>query len=368
MSSLASGRTAGFLSSDFVFLSKREYFEDVTRRFAAAKKGDRLLLVTHDFRPAEPLVADLMKAMAGAAERGANVQFALDERTYPVMQKVPISKNAATLIKATNETLATLKDAGATYAVTNKTFHRLINRFSGRAHIKVVIINDIVYVGGCNLTKASQIDFMIRWQNQSAADWLYDMMSRMIAAGSSQAAFNGHDHSFAVDSRTTLLLDSGKPHQSLIFDNALQLIDDAQEWLILTCQYYPISITGKRLHAAHLRSVDVDIYFNHPSVHQPGFNMMLHTAVLRERTRYPKKLFDKRLHKRMPYLHAKLLVSEKSTMIGSHNYVTIGVNFGTAELSLLRHDPEFSLKSRQFFEQLLVTSTTVPIEDQRSHL
>lgn len=362
MSSTASGRTAGFLSSDFVFLSKREYFVELAQRFHAAKKGDRLLLVTHDFRPAEPLVANLMKAMAGAAERGANVQFALDERTYPVMQKVPISKNAATLIKATNATLAELKAAGAAYAVTNKTFHRLINRFSGRAHIKVAIINDIVYIGGCNLDTANKIDFMIRWQDKAAADWLYDMMGHMITTGSSQAAFNGQDHSFAVDSWTTLLLDSGKPHQSIIFDHALQLIDDAKEWVILTCQYYPISITGKKLHAAHLRGVDVDVYFNHPSIHQPGFNMMLHAAVLRERARYPKKLFDKRLKRSMPFLHAKLLVSEQSTMIGSHNYVTIGVNFGTAELSLLRHDPDFAVKSRQFFEELVAASDPISAE------
>jgi phosphatidylserine/phosphatidylglycerophosphate/cardiolipin synthase-like enzyme len=340
-------------STDFVFLSKRAYFTELTQRITATKKGDRVLLVTHDFRPAEPLVADLMKAVAEAAARGVTVSFALDERTYPVMQRVPISKNAATLIKATNDTLDELKAAGAAYAVTNRTYHRLINRFSGRAHIKVAIINDVAYVGGCNLTKANQIDFMIRWEDQASANWLHDMMSQMIVTGSSQAAFNGTDHSFAVDGCTSLLLDSGKPHQSIIFDHALQLIDDAREWLILTCQYYPISTTGKRLHAAHQRGVHVDIYFNHPSVHQPGFNVMVHTAVLRERARYPKELFDKRLQKHMPYLHAKLLVSERSTLIGSHNYVTIGVNFGTAELSLLRHDPVFSTRAREFFETLV---------------
>lgn len=354
----SSGQTAGFSTSDFVFLSKQEYFTELAQRFNTAKKGDRLLLVTHDFRPAEPLVANLMEALAGAARRGVTAQFALDERTYPVMQRVPISKNAATLIRDTNKTLTELRAAGAAYAVTNKTFHRLINRFSGRAHIKVAIINDIVYVGGCNLTRASQIDFMIRWQDQASADWLYQMMSHMITSGSSQAAFKGQDQSYAVDDHTTLLLDSGKPHQSIIFDHALQLIDDAKEWLILTCQYYPISITGKHLHAAHLRGVNVDVYFNHPSVHQPGFNMMVHTAVLRERSRYPKAMFDKRLHKRMPYLHAKLLVSEQSTMIGSHNYVTIGVNFGTAELTLLRHDPAFSIRAREFFESLVTNAAS----------
>lgn len=358
----ASGRST-LSATDFAFLSKREYFMELTKRIAATKKGDRLLLVTHDFRPAEPLVADLMEAVAAAAARGVQVSFALDERTYPVMQRVPISKNASTLIKATNETLATLKAAGAAYAVTNKTFHRLINRFSGRAHIKVVIINDIIYIGGCNLTNAQQIDFMIRWQDEATADWLYNMMSQMIAAGSSQAAFNGNDYSFAVDESTTLLLDSGKPHQSIIFDHALQLIDNAKQWLILTCQYYPISTTGKHLHAAHQRGVNVDIYFNHPSVHQPGFNVMIHYAVLRERARYPKALFDKRLHKQMPYLHAKLLVSEQSTMIGSHNYVTVGVNFGTAELSLLRHDPAFSVRAKDFFETL-VTETAESVSQE----
>lgn len=359
MSSSVSGQTA-LSATDFVLLGKREYFLELARRVAATRKGDRLLLITHDFRPAEPLVADLMKAIADAASRGVAVSFALDERTYPVMQRVPISRNASTLIKATNETLAALKAAGAAYAVTNKTYHRLINRFSGRAHIKVAVINDMAYVGGCNLTNARQIDFMVRWQDQASADWLHHTMSHMIASGSSQAAFNGTDHTYNIDGQTKLLLDSGKPHQSIIFDHALQLINDAKEWLILTCQYYPISTTGKHLYAAHQRGVNVDIYFNHPSVHQPGFNVMVHTAVLRERARYPKALFDKRLRKGMPYLHAKLLVSEQSAMMGSHNYVTIGVSFGTAELSLLRHDPSFSKRAKAFFETLVADAAEQP--------
>jgi len=350
----AYGAARNLRSNDFTFLNRREYFSDLTQRIENARKGDRILLVTHDFHPDEPQIAELMAALVAAAQRGVNTHFALDERSFPLMQRVPINKKSERLIQATHNSLRKLRAAGATYAITNKSFHRLIHRFSGRAHIKSAIINDLVYVGGCNLTRTNQIDIMVRWRDSRTADWLYSLLTSMIHAESSQQAFAGKDFELAIDADTKLLLDAGTPKQSLIYEHALQLIDDAKEWLVLTCQYFPNSITGRHLVAAYKRGVHISVYYNHPSIHQPGFNTLVQGVVLRERFRYPRALFAEQLHKFVPYVHAKILANEKTAMIGSHNYMTIGVTFGTAELTLVRHDPAFARKVIEHFRRQLV--------------
>ena len=52
------------------------------------------------------------------------------------------------------------------------------------------------------------------------------------------AAFRGATRAAKV------LIDAGVPGQSTIFENALELIDGAQEWLLLTCQFFPNSVTA----------------------------------------------------------------------------------------------------------------------------
>jgi hypothetical protein len=75
--------------------------------------------------------------------------------------------------------------------------------------------------------------------------------------------------------------------------------------------------------------------------------------LVQERTHQPSALFDQQLHKDLPYLHAKLLATEQGAMIGSHNYVGVGVSFGTAELTLLRYDNQFAQSAvAHFHEQL----------------
>jgi hypothetical protein len=330
---------------DFTCLTRREYFRDLIERIAKTTKGDRVMVITHDFHPDEPLVSELVASIIAASERGVATHFAIDERSFPLMQRVPLNKTTQQLIRSQRAILGKLQAAGVKHAVTNKTFHRLVNRFSGRVHTKAAIINDLVYVGGCNLTRTDEIDMMVRWRDPKAAAWLYELIDKIIQTADSKIALGGIDRELTLDPRTKLLLDAGKPRQSLIFEHALQLIDEAKEWIVLTCQYFPNSTTGKHLAAAYKRGVRVGIYYNHPSNHKPGFNTLIHAVVLRERTRHPSALFAEQLHKKAPYIHAKLLATEQSCMIGSHNYLVTGVNLGTAELTLLRHDPEFSRRA-----------------------
>ena len=342
------------LSNDaFGFLSRAEYFEELTKRIAATKAGDRIVLVTHKLDTNNPPMTRLMQALSNAAARGVETHFALDERTLPLLQRLPLNRRSVERIKITKDVLDRFQASGGRYAVTNKTYRRFINQFAGRSHIKLAVINDEVYVGGCNLADVSLIDMMVRWHDPTAAQWLYDLMSDLILKQSTKQAFGTTDRELVIDERTKLLLDCGKPRQSIIYDHALSLIDTAQEWIVMTCQYFPSSRTARHLAAAYKRGVNVSLYFNHPSKHLPGHNILHHIVLAQERTHRPGALFDQQLHKDLPFLHAKLLATEAGAMIGSHNYVAAGVTFGTAELTLLRYDRKFSeLAVRHFHDQL----------------
>src|SRR6266567_5057194 len=101
-----------FRSDDFTFLTRREYFRELIERVAKTVKGNRVLIVTHDFHPDEPLVAGLMEMLSLAAARGVHTHFAIDERSFPLMQRVPLNKRSQQLIKSTHETLGHLQAAG----------------------------------------------------------------------------------------------------------------------------------------------------------------------------------------------------------------------------------------------------------------
>lgn len=329
-------------NDDFVLLSKREYLTDLLNRVPKLVRGDRLVVVTHDLDVRQPLIGHLMDTLAAACERGVSTTLLLDERTFPVLQSLPFNSRGQRLIRHTRQTLDMLQAAGAAYRVLNQSYGRLINQYAGRSHIKLAIVNDDIYIGGCNLSSPEYIDTMVRWRDVHTADHLYKLMLTMRANGNVRKACHDQDQTFVIDPYTTLLLDAGKPGQSFIYAEAIRLIDEAKEWIFLTCQFFPNSITAKHLALAYRRGVNVSVYFNHPSKHRPGHNVLHHLVLLHERTRHPAALFEQRLRKDMPFLHAKLLATEQAAMIGSHNYVTAGVNFGTAELTLYRRDHEFA--------------------------
>ena len=240
------------------------------------------------------------------------------------------------------EGLKELEASGGRYAIINMPSRRLTPSFKGRSHIKHAIINDRLYIGGCNLYNRRDIDIMVGWENAEVADWLYHITERIIETGNVRTALEGKDIRKRVDSTTELLIDAGRPGQSAIYKDALALIDEAVGSLYMTCQYLPNNPTMKHLQAAYVRGVPIDLYYNHPSKHQLPRSLPHYGLLWHARLRLPASLREKQLLKSQPFLHAKLISSDKSTMIGSHNYVKVGVDFGTAEIALLSHNPDFA--------------------------
>lgn len=348
-------------SNDFSFYGHADYYRDLVVRIEQTKHGDSVALATMNFEPRVQGVQSVVDALSAAASRSVNVKLVVDAYNFlvsknkllgPMWFSKDLPRHMPAFYQRKLAALQQLENSGGHYVITNVPARQFRVPFGGRSHIKYARINDYVYVGGCNLG-ITHIDLMVGWHDPTLAEWLGNFADAVMQTKDVSVALNNQDVVRGLDDQTELLVDAGVAGQSIIYEKALELIDQAQESIYITCQFFPNSQTTKRLVQAHKRGVKVTVIFNHPWQH--GAHYPLQQAVVwRERARTPKVFFANQLARSHTYLHAKLIATEKGAIVGSHNYVPIGVELGTAEIALLRHEPEFALAAiRAIKDQLL---------------
>ena len=318
-----------------------------------------MFIATMDFDPHEPLVAQLLSAMNEATARGANVTFLADAHNFladergipgPLFYRLSLDNfrgGYADRLAA----LRALESAGGRFRITNVPKRRFNPRPIGRSNLKAAVVGGTAYIGGCNLERPWQVDVMTAWEHKGVAAVLSDWLERMYESGSARTAFNGADTLAKINETTSLLCDAGTPGQSLIYDQALRLIDNARQSLLMTCQYLPSGQIAKHLAAAEARGIKVEIIYSHPRAHGAAAYLQYMHQIAQQTRRLPASIRAGRLDRGLPKLHAKLLISEHEALIGSHNYVAYGVRFGTAELALHSTDKQFGDHLRRFIKQ-----------------
>lgn len=319
------------------------YFAELKRLAETADPGDHITIMAMAFSANADEVSGMMAAMADAARRGVNVlalidamSFMLDDANRPGPLWLDTEFKPKFMygsFGSSYELLQDLKQAGGAFKIINRPAKRFSNPYAGRSHIKLALANNQVFIGGCNFEHPEYPDIMVGFSDYATADWLRVLTTQIASKGHSLAALEAKDLEHAVSDTATIYIDAGIPKQSTILRQAHRLIDEAQEFITITCQYFPGGETAQRLLAAHKRGVTVKIYFSPPAVH--GLLAPLHWGHNHlERRKLPAEFFAHEMPTEAPKLHAKILVSEKSAMVGSHNYVQAGVNLGTSELAL----------------------------------
>lgn len=340
----------------YSFYSRPEYYQDLTARISNAKKGDRIAVATMGFKPSEPAVSVIMEALSSASQRGVTVRLMVDSYAFmkgpllftqkmPRWLKWPLAKKFAAL-----ETLAA---NGGDYTITNRPSQRISFPFAGRSHMKFAVINERVYVGGCNLTETNQIDLMVSWQQPAIADRLFRLAADVRDTNNLAQALHNTDVTIPADNQSHILIDAGLKNQSLIFKTALQIIDEARNYIVLSCQYSPNSVTAQHLSRAVERGVTVRLIYNHPSKHTFPFNVLQTAVKYFEKRKNQASLFSYELPKNNDFLHAKLLATDQACIVGSHNYVQAGVSFGTAEIAVMSTDVNFAAQAIKAFDRQL---------------
>lgn len=339
----------------YTFYATTEYYQKLINDIEKAGAGSRVLLATMAFDPQEPTIALLTSALDAASQRGAHVTLEMDSYVFlvdedkhpgPLFYRGTIPKKTHGIFADIQAVITQLRKSGVQVVLTNPPKRPFTSPFAGRSHIKASIVNDMVYLGGCNLSSMHS-DVMVRWRSQQDADWLYELLQSRVQKPVSIEAFGTTDIRQPVSDSAEVIVDVGVKHQSAIYEQALRTIDNATEWLVITCQYFPNSTTAKHLKQAHDRGVKIYPIFNHYSAHSHLHAYLQHAVTKRERLRMPASFFLGELQRGDTYLHAKILATDKEAIIGSHNYVTAGVNFGTAEIALHNKNSDFSKAAAQ---------------------
>jgi len=353
-------------TNSFSFLSRSEYFTDLKRAIDDTQPGDRVAVASMTFEPHWPLIHQLLQSLGKAADRGVHTSLSVDAYSFlardgrltpgPLWYRNTLATQLAEPFRSQQTALQALEVHGVQVGITNWPKRPFSVIPAGRSHIKAAVVNDMFYVGGCNLQAPAHTDIMARRSHQATADWLYGQLNQLAVSASTAETFGGIDQRQAIDAQTELLIDGGIPKQSTIYEQALRLIDEARERITLTCQYFPGGRTAERLKAAQRRGVAVQLVYSHPSAHGQK-SLIHHLHIGRERLRLPASLFTGRRPKQAPLLHAKVLVTDRGSLLGSHNYVSYGVDFGTAEIALFSRDADFGQQLLRKLATLLPESS-----------
>lgn len=347
----------------FQLYSRIDYYQELTDCANAAQPGEAITLMTMVYDITIPAVSSLMDALCGAAARGVTITMIMDAYSFllseqdkpgPLLLRGRIElERLSEPFRSAYDKLERLRSNGGKYHIINRPKRPFMYPKAGRSHIKLALVNDRVFIGGCNLEETEGLDMMASWRDAATASWLRQTVDKIVNAGSVKDALDKRDVSHDINHSMDMFIDCGVSRQSIILERAHRLIDEAKETVFMTCQYFPGGATGQHLLSAHKRGVKVRVIYSPPDVHgKEAIGHHIHN--LSERLRLPPAFFMEQLPPSAPKLHAKIIATESAVMIGSHNYVAAGVIFGTAEIALLRRDAALASEIRQHILRQIV--------------
>lgn len=338
--------------------TEQEFLASLVHDIAATQSGDRVALTTMSFEPGELQVQKVVEAMHHAANRDVEVKFGVDAFTFlvdstsaaigPSLLPLPFGQSAFQRRRRALEELDEHRSVDV--RVLNEPKHLLSNPFANRSHIKAAVINDKAYIIGPNLHLTSRVDSAVSFTDAQTADKLYSLLDELVTIGNTREVLGGEDRTWQLDRNTQLIIDAGKPGQSTILERSFEIIDGARESVTFASQYFPRGQVARHLAQAIGRDIEVRALYNDPGV-QGGLGAYPEKlAIARAKRRLPPELFAYQLpvtHQ----THTKGVTSEHTALPGNHNLDERGVKFGTAEISLLRHDPAFAREFGSFLLQ-----------------
>lgn len=342
-------------------LNRREYFDHLIKSSKSAKAGDSIVIMTMEFRPDQKIIQQLVDALAVAAKRGAHVTFLVDAYSFmlkegsilgPVFFRKKDPKLGYGQFKEVVKSVQFLRSNGVVCEVINKPTRGLKNPFGGRSHIKFAIINNETMIGGCNLSHPEQLDVMVCTKNKKLATYLTSFADEVATVKNVRQVLNRKDVVLKIDNETELLIDAGVKRQSVIYKEALSLINTAIKKIYMTCQYFPNLKTPAELAKAYDKGVDIHLAYNHPHQHRGPIRGAQKRTLAYKKKRLPEVVFENQLDLDHNYLHAKILINENVGIIGSHNFVKMGANLGTAEIALKSTSPQFIRVAQEWIEKL----------------
>lgn len=355
--------------SELKLYSGIEFFEQLAIDVSRTKAGDRVAILTMSFEPDEPLVAKVIDELHLAADRDVEIAFGVDAYTFLVddssksigpllVRHMPFRQATFNRRQEAIDRLASKPSVDCT--IVNSPSRQLTNPYAGRSHIKTAVVNDKAYIGGPNFHKSDRADLVVGLEDPETADRLYTMTRHIVETGKTDEVLGVQDWAWQIDGATKVIVDAGRRKQSLIRDMALRVIENAQESVIGSFQFFPNGELADSLIRAHNRQVKVRFAHNRPLERGVLLGSVEYLTMMRQKRRMPEAFFADQAPRGMT-MHGSAITNEQSAMVGSHNFVQRGVGFGTPELVLSRDSPAFAREVGNFIlSQIQKSEDVVP--------
>ena len=314
----------------YIFLPSHLYIEDFKKELTKATKRIYLQSMVVEFSKE---TTDITDVMIEKAQSGVDVQLHIDYFTKMMTYTEVLSPRARErYITKQKEMLAIVNqlishNCNITYInKPKKPTYQMFPRL-GRNHMKLTIIDDTIYIGGVSTAKRffGYADFMIKTT--------YPPLVKEVSEEFFKVNVNRltKDRAIPIDQETTLLLDSGKPGESVIFTKAIEMVNSAKKKIQYISQYIPDFELLEALNKAKKRGVEVKLI-----TYLPKLKPDKHTENKIEHLLFASASKGLKLsYYSKSYVHAKLMIiDEKIAIFGSHNYSKFGVLFGTDEIAL----------------------------------
>jgi phosphatidylserine/phosphatidylglycerophosphate/cardiolipin synthase-like enzyme len=330
---------------NYQVLSPNEFIADFEKEAARAKTR---IWTQAMFVDVGTIFDRLDALLSAAASRGLDVRLHADWFSLKFSEGKYMRPNSEQY-KTKIAVFDSLKQRGVKVLFTNKpTLLEHAFPYKGRNHMKMTIVDNLVYLGGVNYADDDFhfADFMVKFTSR-------DIVSAVRRIYKNVELNDLKDEKITLNSETSLLIDSGKPGKSIILKEAIRAAKATKKSVYHTCQFVPDGAFLRALHKAYARNCKVDVI----SPDKNSFSRMLsgvynlnRFAIRIKRQHVPVHLLNK-------MVHAKLtIVDDQYILMGSHNLSLSGVRVGTAEIALASRNPELVHNLSIYFAELLATT------------
>ncbi len=126
--------------------------------------------------------------------------------------------------------------------------------YAGRNHMKLVVIDDIAYIGGLNFGDRDfeLLDFMVKCTDPTIIASLVNLFNQT-------EMDELQNESIMINSYSTIITDKGDPYTSPIMDRGVSAIRDAKSKICFTSQFVPDGPMLRELTNAMKRKVSVEL-------------------------------------------------------------------------------------------------------------
>ncbi len=329
------------------------YYKDILNKANLAKKrvwyAGMYFVVGH-------ATGILENTLIKAAQRGVDARLRIDSISDFMLHEGKIffgrkpkpKDNSHPFEKETTDQIFLNLEASDVLVTKTNPFGRIgeLVPIFGRNHGKMTVIDDLVWVGGLNF---SDVFF-----SEGVADYNVRMgrpgVVRAVADHFKKTDENriARDYSIECDSEYKFLADAGKRGESIIYDGAQKMVDEAlpHEEIIFISQHFPDGPLLDKLISRSKKGNPVTIIASHKNKKRIPKNPNSIEFEVKRRISNAENLS---VLYYPGHVHAKLLmVGQRKALFGSHNLVTIGIRLGTEEIAIQTTDLDLLGQLSQF--------------------